>query len=188
MSAAVLKVTNLSRTFVQQNGATLAAVDDVSFEIGAGETLGIVGEIGCGKSTLARMVLKLLPATAGRIELEGRDVTDSVRARDAAVAASHPGRVPGPDVLAQPAHARRRDRRRAAPRRRPRPRRAPAPSRRDARRRRPARRCRRALPARLQRRPAPAHRHRPGARDLARASSSATRRPPPSTSPCRRRS
>jgi len=75
MSEAVLRVSGLSRTFVLPGGAALTAVDDVSFEIAPGETLGIVGETGCGKSTLARMVLKLLPATRGRIELEGRDVT-----------------------------------------------------------------------------------------------------------------
>ena len=76
MSDAVLKVSGLGRTFATAGGATLTAVDDVSFEIAPGETLGIVGESGCGKSTLARVVLKLLPATRGRIELQGRDVTD----------------------------------------------------------------------------------------------------------------
>jgi peptide/nickel transport system ATP-binding protein len=76
MSDAVLRVSKLSRTFRAPNGAALRAVDDVSFEIRQGETLGIVGESGCGKSTLARMVLKLLPATSGRIELQGRDITD----------------------------------------------------------------------------------------------------------------
>src|SRR5271156_5055722 len=76
MSDAVLKVSGLGRNFVTAGGATLTAVDDVSFEIAAGETLGIVGESGGGKSTLARIVLKLLPATRGRIELQGCDVTD----------------------------------------------------------------------------------------------------------------
>jgi peptide/nickel transport system ATP-binding protein len=76
MSGALLRVSGLCRTFPVAAGGSLVAVDDVSFEIGRGETLGIVGESGCGKSTLARMVLKLLPATSGRIELEGRDVTD----------------------------------------------------------------------------------------------------------------
>lgn len=75
MTAPVLQVSGLCRSFAMPSGASLTAVDDVSFAIAEGETLGIVGESGCGKSTLARMVLKLLPATAGRIELEGRDVT-----------------------------------------------------------------------------------------------------------------
>lgn len=75
MSAPVLQVSGLGRSFAMPNGAKLTAVDDVSFAIAPGETLGIVGESGCGKSTLARMVLKLLPATSGTISLEGRDIT-----------------------------------------------------------------------------------------------------------------
>lgn len=54
---------------------TLKAVDGVSFDIHAGETLGVVGESGCGKSTLARAVLNLIPATAGSIVWMGQDMT-----------------------------------------------------------------------------------------------------------------
>ena len=53
---------------------SLVAVDDVSFELAAGETLGVVGESGCGKSSLARAVLKLIPAACGRVCLLGRDL------------------------------------------------------------------------------------------------------------------
>jgi oligopeptide/dipeptide ABC transporter ATP-binding protein len=51
-------------------------VDDVTFHVDPGETLGLVGESGCGKTTVGRLVLRLLPATAGRIVFDGRDVTD----------------------------------------------------------------------------------------------------------------
>jgi len=52
--------------------ATLKAVDGVSFDLRAGETLGIVGESGCGKSTLARACLNLIPATGGEVAWQGR--------------------------------------------------------------------------------------------------------------------
>ena len=51
------------------------AVDDVSLELRRGETYGLVGETGCGKSTLGRTLISLVPATEGRILLEGRDIT-----------------------------------------------------------------------------------------------------------------
>jgi oligopeptide/dipeptide ABC transporter ATP-binding protein len=51
------------------------AVDDVSFAIGPGETLGLVGESGCGKTTVGRAVLRLIEPTAGTLRLEGRDIT-----------------------------------------------------------------------------------------------------------------
>ncbi len=50
------------------------AVDDVSFKIGKGETLGLVGESGCGKTTVGRTLLRLVPATAGTVNFEGHDV------------------------------------------------------------------------------------------------------------------
>ena len=52
----------------------LVAVDDVSFKLAAGETLGVVGESGCGKSSLARAVLQLIPAACGRVGLLGKDL------------------------------------------------------------------------------------------------------------------
>ncbi len=50
------------------------AVDGVSFDLGKGETLGLVGESGCGKTTVGRTLLKLIPATGGTVTFEGRDV------------------------------------------------------------------------------------------------------------------
>ncbi len=56
-------------------GTTVRAVDGVSFEIREGETLGLVGESGCGKSTVARLVTQLLPVTAGKIYLRDVELT-----------------------------------------------------------------------------------------------------------------
>jgi peptide/nickel transport system ATP-binding protein len=63
------------RGLLQRTVAEVHAVEDVSFTIERGETLGLVGESGCGKSTTARLVLKLLDATSGTIRVDGRDIT-----------------------------------------------------------------------------------------------------------------
>lgn len=55
------------------------AVDGLSLQIGGGETLGLVGESGCGKSTTGRAILRLLPITSGRVEIEGTDITNLSR-------------------------------------------------------------------------------------------------------------
>jgi oligopeptide/dipeptide ABC transporter ATP-binding protein len=60
---------------IQRKIGAVRAVDGVSLEIERGETLGIVGETGCGKSTTARLITRLLDASAGEIEFEGRDIT-----------------------------------------------------------------------------------------------------------------
>ena len=59
----------------QRHVGDVHAVDGVDLEVYPGETVGLVGETGCGKSTLARVVMRLYEATAGTIEFEGRDVT-----------------------------------------------------------------------------------------------------------------
>jgi oligopeptide/dipeptide ABC transporter ATP-binding protein len=77
----VLEVAGLSKHFPVRKGLLrrtvghVYAVDDVSFTIGAGETLGLVGESGCGKTTVGRVILRLIEPTAGTIRLDGRDVT-----------------------------------------------------------------------------------------------------------------
>ncbi|QUH25763.1 ABC transporter ATP-binding protein [Serpentinicella alkaliphila] len=73
MKETLLKVNNLKKYFPTKKGL-LHAVDGVNFEIKKGETLGIVGESGCGKSTTGRVVLRLIEATDGEILFEGKDI------------------------------------------------------------------------------------------------------------------
>ncbi len=73
MSDVILEVKNLKKYFQTPKG-TLHAVDDVSFSIEKGKTLGIVGESACGKSTTGRCILRLLEPTAGEILFEGEDL------------------------------------------------------------------------------------------------------------------
>jgi oligopeptide/dipeptide ABC transporter ATP-binding protein len=65
----------IRRGFFQKITGWVRAVEDVSFKIEKGKTLGLVGESGCGKTTVARMILKLLEADAGRILFNGLDIT-----------------------------------------------------------------------------------------------------------------
>jgi oligopeptide/dipeptide ABC transporter ATP-binding protein len=60
--------------FIRRQVGAVQAVDDVSFDVLRGETLGIVGESGCGKSTTARLLLRLLTPTSGSIKFEGREI------------------------------------------------------------------------------------------------------------------
>ena len=77
----VLEVADLKKHFPVKKGVIrrtvgyVYAVDGVSFKVGEGETVGLVGESGCGKSTVARTVLRLLEPTAGTIRLTGHDIT-----------------------------------------------------------------------------------------------------------------
>ena len=63
-----------SGTLIRRRVGAVYAVDDVSFDVLRGETLGLVGESGCGKSTTARVILRLLPETAGRAIIDGKNV------------------------------------------------------------------------------------------------------------------
>ncbi len=79
--APLLEVTGLKKHFPIKGGffggvrGQVYAVDGLDFHVARGETLGIVGESGCGKSTAGKVVLKLLEPTAGKIRLAGRDIT-----------------------------------------------------------------------------------------------------------------
>src|SRR6266516_7106562 len=78
---ALLQVRNLKKYFPIRGGlfsrevARVHAVDDISFTIEKGETLGLVGESGCGKSTTGRCILRLIEPTSGEVTFEGKDVT-----------------------------------------------------------------------------------------------------------------
>lgn len=73
MGDKLLEVKHLKKYFKTKNGV-LHAVDDVNFSISRGETFGLVGESGCGKSTIGRLILGLHEATAGEIHFNGQDV------------------------------------------------------------------------------------------------------------------
>src|SRR5437879_13219270 len=78
---ALLEVSDLVKHYPVRSGilrrkvGTVHAVDGVSFTVGVGETLGLVGESGCGKSTVARSILRLVEPTSGSIALNGLDIT-----------------------------------------------------------------------------------------------------------------
>ena len=82
MTAPLLEVEGLAKLYPIRRGAIISrevgavrAVDGISFSLGRGETLALVGESGCGKSTTARLVLRLIEPTAGSVRFEGEDIT-----------------------------------------------------------------------------------------------------------------
>jgi len=122
MNDTLLQVRDLKVHFPVRTGGVfktthqmLKAVDGVSFDLKAGETLGIVGESGCGKSTLGRAVLRLLPPTAGQIVWLGGDMThlsgEALKARRANMQivfqdplASLDPRMTAGNIIAEPLH------------------------------------------------------------------------------------
>jgi oligopeptide/dipeptide ABC transporter ATP-binding protein len=89
MSSAILEVTDLRKHYSQRRGLVsvltgqgrvIPAVDGVSFYLRENETVGLVGESGCGKTTIGRTVLRLTDPSSGRIVFDGRDITNLSRA------------------------------------------------------------------------------------------------------------
>src|SRR5688500_7545365 len=82
MSENLIEVTGLKKYFPIKRGLLaktvghVKAVDDVTFTIRKGETLGLVGESGCGKTTTGRAILRLIEPTAGSVKFNGREVTE----------------------------------------------------------------------------------------------------------------
>ena len=77
----ILSVRELTKTFSRPGQGKLTAVNGVSFDLRPGERLGIIGESGSGKTTVANLITRLLDADGGRILLDGEDIT-SVTGRD----------------------------------------------------------------------------------------------------------
>jgi oligopeptide/dipeptide ABC transporter ATP-binding protein len=84
MSEPLLEVEHLVKHFPIRRGVvfqsrvgTVRAVDDISFEIAPGQTLGLVGETGCGKTTAAKLAVRLLDPTSGAIRFRGEDISDA---------------------------------------------------------------------------------------------------------------
>lgn len=81
MSVPLLKVENLTKHYrlgmgLLKNGPVVRALEDVSFSVDPGETLCIVGESGCGKSTVARLLMRIVEPTSGRVVVDGTDITN----------------------------------------------------------------------------------------------------------------
>ena len=115
---------------LQREYGAVRAVDGIDFDVKEGETLGLVGESGCGKSTTARLITRLLEPTSRRRSATAARTSPPLAARPQAAAARHADDLPGPVLVAEPAQDGRLDHRRAVRHPRHRARRGQAPARR----------------------------------------------------------
>ena len=81
MSGPLLSISDLHVHFPQRKARVFRALNGVSFDVKAGETVGLVGESGSGKTTIGRVILGIAPATSGRVTFDGEDITRASRRR-----------------------------------------------------------------------------------------------------------
>lgn len=109
----LLDVQHLTKLFAAETNffgkatSYVHAVDDVSFQIKRGEAFGLVGESGCGKTTVGKMLVNLLRPTSGKIIFDGKDLTGDEGLRAQELLQGHPAHLPGPLCFLEPAHAHR---------------------------------------------------------------------------------
>jgi len=82
---ALIEALNIKKYFPTQGGRFVKAVDDVSFNVAGGETMGLVGESGCGKSTIGRVIMNLIEPTDGQLMFEGRNIFELSRTEQRAL-------------------------------------------------------------------------------------------------------
>ncbi|AGA21582.1 Oligopeptide transport ATP-binding protein OppF [Bacillus subtilis subsp. subtilis str. BSP1] len=95
MTEKLLEIKHLKQHFVTPRG-TVKAVDDLSFDIYKGETLGLVGESGCGKSTTGRSIIRLYEATDGEVLFNGENVHGRNRGKAAGIQPQNADDFPRP--------------------------------------------------------------------------------------------
>ena len=92
----IMEVTDLCKFFKAGKKQVLKAVDHVTVSIKRGETLGLVGESGCGKTTCGRTMMKLYEPTSGKVVFDGKDISTLKGQGSAGVPQERPDHLPGP--------------------------------------------------------------------------------------------